>query len=498
MLFCRTDEIETTLNYRKIVSIGIASGILYLLINQIKGDIYLNGLSSNNSDIVSLHGVTANYLNLTWQLIAYYSIIIALFALYFYLLRSCYYGQLRSRRLVNLTLFFPVIFNLVLIFVRPYFSIDIFTYMANGYFGITPGGNPYINASKEAANTSFGHQLLSWGWQPVHGISPYGPLWTHFSMAVLRITQNVAIDVLLIKSLVVTASLLSAVLIWQILGKVRPQVQLLGTIVYLWNPMAIVEFAAEGHNDAVMIVFTLFALLLTIDARPVTSMLTLVFSILVKYVSIIFLPAQLVYYWRTYRATGKMSRIWVQILLGLILGLGVAILLYWQMWIGLDTFQGLIQQANSSSMPSMTLILSQLIKLLPLGLPGDILASLIIKVIFGITLFLATWKVDGNKSLLKSCASIALVYTLIVPTAYWPWYVSLPLALMALSPSINFQIITFVLTFCSSLIAPLALINNNGLIPYRVFVLITSLFLLLQSIVIITTIFQYHSDRKIS
>ena len=180
MLFSRTDRIETTLDYRKIVAIGIASGILYLLINQIKGDIYLNGLSSNHSDIVSLHGLPANYLNLTWQLIAYYSSIVALFALYFYLLRSCYYGQLQSRRLANLTLFFPVVFNLVLLFVRPYFSIDLFTYMANGYFGITPGGNPYINASKEAANTSFGHQLLSWGWQPVHGISPYGPLWTHF------------------------------------------------------------------------------------------------------------------------------------------------------------------------------------------------------------------------------------------------------------------------------------------------------------------------------
>ena len=298
------------------------------------------------------------------------------------------------------------------------------------------------------------------------------------------------------KSLVITASLLSAALIWQILGKVRPQVQLLGTIFYLWNPMAIIEFAAEGHNDAVMIVFTLFALLLTIDSRPVTSMLMLVFSVLIKYISIIFLPAQLVYYWRTYRATGKMSRIWVQILLGLILGLGVAVLLYWQMWIGLDTFQGLIQQANSFYTPSISLMISQFIKLLPLGLPGDILASLIIKVIFGITLFLATSKVHGNKSLLKSCASIALVYTLIVPTAYWPWYVSLPLALMALSPSINFQIITFVLTFCSSLIAPLAVIKDNGFMTYRVFVLITSLVLLLQSIVIMATIFRYHSDRK--
>jgi alpha-1,6-mannosyltransferase len=490
----RIGSIGSIVHYSTIILIGIASGLLYLLVHHIKGDIYLNGLSSNNVDI-SLQGVPANSLSLLWELIVYYSSIVALFALYFYLLRICYHGRLLDRRSSKLIFIFPVIFNLVLLFVRPYFSIDIFSYMTYGYFGITPGSNPYVNAAKEAANTPFGHQLLSWGWNPVHGFSPYGPLWTQLSMAVVRLTQNISIDILLLKSLVVAAHLISAALIWQILAEVRPKVQLLGTIVYLWNPMVTIEFAAEGHNDALMIMFTLFALLLTVNSRPATSILAIVFGILVKYIPIIFLPAQLVYYWRNSKVTGTMSRTWVQILLGLILGIGVAVFLYWQLWMGVDTFQGVTQQANIYG-ASVTSILSQFLKLLPLGLPANNLAALIIKVIFCIVVFLATLKVNSNKSLLKSCGSIALIYTLIVPTIYWPWYASFPIALMALSPYGTFQLMSFVLTLGSCAIAPLSIINTNGLMTWHVLVLMTSLVVLLQLSIFIFATFRHYADRR--
>ena len=61
-----------------------------------------------------------------------------------------------------------------------------------------------------------------------------------------RLTLNIRIAMFLMKSLMVVASFVSAWAIWAILGRVRPGDQLIGTVLYLWNPLVIIEFAGEG------------------------------------------------------------------------------------------------------------------------------------------------------------------------------------------------------------------------------------------------------------
>jgi hypothetical protein len=138
----------------------------------------------------------------------------------------------------------------------------------------------------------------------------------------------------------------------------------------------------------------------------------------------------------------------------------------------------------------------QLRQTLPLELPANNLAALIIKVIFCIVVLLATLKVNSKKSLLKSCGSIALIYRLIVPTIHWPWYTSLPIALMALSPYGTFQLMIFVLTLGSCAIAPLAVIKDNGFMTWRVLALMTSLVVLLQLSIFLFATFRQFSKTK--
>src|SRR6185437_4874217 len=95
------------------------------------------------------------------------------------------------------------------------------------------------------------------------------------------------------------ASLGSAGFVWVILGQARPRSQMLGTLLYLWNPMIIVEFASEGHNDSLMIFLVLAALALAIHARPAASVMALILGVLTKYLPLILLPAQVIYLWRT-------------------------------------------------------------------------------------------------------------------------------------------------------------------------------------------------------
>ena len=77
---------------------------------------------------------------------------------------------------------------------------------------------------------------------------------------------------------------------------------------------------------------------------------------------------------------------------------------------------------------------------------------------------IASWRARDAAGLLSACASIALAYMLVVSAHYWPWYASLPLALMALRPGGIFLPAALALTLCSRLVAPLSTLLTNGFI----------------------------------
>jgi len=109
---------------------------------------------------------------------------------------------------------------------------------------------------------------------------------------------DVPTALILLKSVVAAASLATAFFIWVFLGAVRPSCQLFGTLAYLWNPLILAEFAGEGHNDAVMVLFVVAGLAACATRRPTASMIAQLLGFLTKYVSILFFPAQLIYLWR--------------------------------------------------------------------------------------------------------------------------------------------------------------------------------------------------------
>jgi len=332
-----------------VLLIGLISGVLYLLTYQAQRALY-----HLTFDGVALRGITSNRTPLLAQSALYYGTTIGLFALYVWLLALCRQGALRDRRVCTLAVLFPVLFNLGLLLGRPYLSIDLGSYIAGGYFGSTPGGNPYVQPAFSLAGTPFGASLEAFGWRPIHGVQPYGPLWVQYEVIVLRLTHDVAAAALLLKGLVVAASLGSAALIWAILGRVRPADQLLGTLLYLWNPVIIVEFAAEGHNDALMILCVLAALLLTVGGWPALALIALLLGVLTKYVPLILLPALLAYFWCSWRKGAARIHLIGRVLLGLFAGLGLAVLFYRPLWAGTATFQGLREQGTPEINASIT------------------------------------------------------------------------------------------------------------------------------------------------
>jgi len=441
----------------RVALIGLASGALYLVVYASQWAMFRNGLSAEVAGIL-LRGEPADASRLLLQGGAYYGATLLLFALYAWILILCRRGLLDGRARV-LALLFPVLFNAGLLLGHPYQSIDALTYVAHGYLGNLPDANPYTTTAAAVRATDFARQLAPFGWLPVHGLTPYGPLWTHLEIAVVKATGHVPTALVLLKAVVVAASLGCAALIWRILGRVRPEDQLFGTLVYLWNPMIVVEFAAEGHNDALMVLCLLASLALTVSARPALSVAASVLGVLVKYLPVIFLPAQVVYLWHTRRDRPRLA---VGLLLGLLIGAGLAVVLYWPFWAGLRTFEGVRLQGQPLVSPSPS---GGLYWYLLHALPPAEAARLTLRVLagaFAAFVLVASWRARDAAGLLWACASIALAYVLVASTHYWPWYASLPLALVALVPRGIFLPAALVLTLCSRLVAPMSTLFTNG------------------------------------
>src|SRR5918997_860177 len=277
----------------QVAAIGMMSGALYLVGYWAQRAIFLNGQGANVAG-EAVRGTPPDGERLLVELGVYWGVTAALFVLYALILVLCRRGAMRDGRAAQLALAFPVFFNVGLIFGRPYQSIDALTYAAHGFMGGF-GLNPYRTAAAEIAyrdeTVGLARELASLGWLPVYGPSPYGALWTWVEVLAASLTGGVGGALLLTKAIVVAASLGCAALIWKILGRVRPEDRLLGTLVYLWNPLIIVEFAGEGHNDALMILLVLVSLLFTVTARPALSLVGMIMGVLVKYLPVIFAPA---------------------------------------------------------------------------------------------------------------------------------------------------------------------------------------------------------------
>jgi hypothetical protein len=117
---------------------------------------------------------------------------------------------------------FPVLFNLLWLPVAPLFSSDVFAYILHGHVQVELGANPYLVHSSAVAGSPLGAQLASYGWQPVHPATPYGPVLTHLEAGIGWLAgDRVWLSMLLFKLVAVASGLAVAVVIWLILDRVR-------------------------------------------------------------------------------------------------------------------------------------------------------------------------------------------------------------------------------------------------------------------------------------
>lgn len=148
-----------------------------------------------------------------------------------------------------------LLFGVTLLFQPRLFSDDVFTYIFSGRIFTIYGADPLNTVPSHYPTDPYLVWVLSGRNEP----NIYGPLWICVVALLAGISNVPVFSLLLFKGLALLAHLVNCVLIWGILKEIAPSRRILGTLLYAWNPLVVIELAGSGHNEGFLLVLFLLA-----------------------------------------------------------------------------------------------------------------------------------------------------------------------------------------------------------------------------------------------
>jgi hypothetical protein len=339
--------------------------------------------------------------------------------------------------------------GLTLVIIPALPSDDVISYILYGRISAIHHANPLVALPSQFSNDPF---LAAVYWQNTRSV--YGPGWLIASNILTVIAQffggSPALYVALYKFLALGAHLVSVVLIWDILSRTAPERRLLGTLLYAWNPLALWEFAASAHNDALMLALFLGGGWCLVRGREISALIFWGASIATKYVLILLVPLWL---WGVLLAivplVGETTRhLWFRRVqagawrVGVIAATCVALTL--PFWHGPTTFLSLLdsptaQQLGNSPMDMISwplrAVVGGLTHLSPNSTRLVVVTTLKVAGALG---FLTVWFWQltrrAPRDLYAAWGWALLAFLVLASGWFWPWYATWPLIIMALRP----------------------------------------------------------------
>lgn len=326
------------------------------------------------------------------------------------------------------------------------FSKDVLSYLAYGRAFGAYGLNPYTTTPNNM-QFDFNFRLIDWH----DAVSVYGPVWTLLCTALYKLvaplaTTNIWGYIVSFRLLGLAFHLGCAALVWYILGQIRPRDQVAGTIFYAWNPLALIEFAGNGHNDVGLIFFLLAAIAAHVAERrrPWLVALCLTLSVLTKFITFLIIPAYLIMLWHTNPsgARGPLSKArilaWVQA--GAV-ALATAVLLWAPFAAALRNPLFLINSSAASQYNNSLLQLvywslqGLIVAVLPTAMSQQIANAVVLglgRFAFVIIWLILTWRSRDTTSWLYATFWILFAYLILATPWFWPWYVTWLISLAVL------------------------------------------------------------------
>lgn len=305
------------------------------------------------------------------------------------------------------------VFMATLLWVHPTYSSDVLHYVATARVTFVYNANPHL-VPPDAFPDDPLMSLSGWKTLP----SPYGAGWSWLSALPYVVSDGLstaANAVLAFKTLVVLCALGALAGVVVTAERLRRGMGTAAAVAFGWNPLVILHFAGDGHNDAAMVLFlawgmaalaagwwsaTVFLFALAVLIKPAAGLALLMLSVVLL-------------------RSGQ----WRALARGLLPASAVAVLLYLPFWEGFDTLRPMVEEGGYFTGTPAS-VMRGLLSPFGDGV-ADLLSGGAVRLLLLASALALAWK--GRLTPVDLLFRIGITYLLAVTvlnTWYQPWYVS--------------------------------------------------------------------------
>ncbi len=311
----------------------------------------------------------------------------------------------------------------------PVTAVDVFTYAVRSRLVTTYSANPMVALFKNHRHDPwmrFAHG--QWAAAP----SPYGPIWNLIAAPITRFAGDRMLVALVgFKLLSLVCLLVGGWAIARCCAESKTVSPTTGALFYLWNPLVLWEGVGNAHNDVVVTVPLLLALLAWHKRRDHLVIPLLVVAALIKYVPVLLIPLAAIALWR--RAESWYAR-WSLIgwSVGLsLLALNIALYPFYDLK---SIATSIAAQSRIFRMSPAAMAFELLIRHYPSSVVGRRIRTggeaLVAATLTG--LVIALWQ--RRLGLARASFEICFVFLFVATWYFNGWYLIWPIALAALLP----------------------------------------------------------------
>ncbi|HLI09256.1 MAG TPA: hypothetical protein VKV40_22015 [Ktedonobacteraceae bacterium] len=399
-----------------------------------------------------------------------------------------------------------LVFGITLLFLPKLFSDDVFSYIFSGRILSIYHLDPLNTAPFQFPSDPYLRWVISGRGAP----NIYGPFWLCISSLLVGIgaSQNAdpAVTLLLFKGFMLLSHLCNCLLLWLILGKLAPERRLVGTLLYAWNPLVLLELAGMGHYEGILLTLFLLAVFVYVWGRKYSGrwyeIAVLAIFGLATGTNLVALLITPLFVWFTLRTENNMARaVWAFCWrMGIVLA--CMILIYLPFWRGAPTFFAItsaIDMAHFVHSPLGVLVgpmrgffsdvarwahfppIMQPVTAADLTLRGSatVIFAIIYLYLFGQVRLapVASVAQDGvvadKKTLipgfdvvLSSWCGAVLAYLFLASGEFWPWYVLWVLWIVVMRRLDILTITVLLLSSTSLFVYPLMDVTRHPVVTY--------------------------------
>lgn len=189
---------------------------------------------------------------------------------------------------VRWTIFAGAIAVLLLLLTPPTLSSDVYLYALRGRLQTIYNANPYLTAPIAFPQDLFFPYIYS-GW--LGRLEPYGPLWS-FIQAIVSAAGSEEVNAVIFrfKLMGTLGFLLTAYLVWTYPNAAAEPERQRRLYLALCNPVLLIEFVNNAHNDIWMVVFILASLHAAKRGYAFWSLPLITLGVAIKYSALAIVP----------------------------------------------------------------------------------------------------------------------------------------------------------------------------------------------------------------